>query len=103
MPNTVKTLAPVTVGLTPVRISTVTPNGANNGFNHQHFGLSVSVQYDPAGTGIVFVGDNLVSSTRYSRALAPGDFYTVAGSAVDPSRIFVVSDTAGQIVHPSWN
>lgn len=103
MPNTVKTLPAVVVGLTPVPLTTVTPNGAGNGFNHQHFGLSVSVQYDPAGTGILYVGDNLVSSTRYSRALAPGDFYTVAGSAVDPSRVFVVASVAAQNAFPSWN
>lgn len=104
MPNSPKTLPALVVGTSAVPLITVTQNGpVGTGFNHQRWGLSVSVQYDPNGTGVLYVGDNLVSSSRYSRVLQPGDWYTVAGSAVDPSRVFVVASVAAQNVYPSWN
>ena len=103
MANSPKLLPTLTVGTTAVPLYTVTDNGAGNGFNHHKFGLSVSVQSDPLNAGKIFVGDNTVSITKYSRVLAAGDFYTVSGSAVDPSDVWVISDTAAQTVHPSWN
>lgn len=102
MPNSPKDLPTLAVTTTPVPLYVVTDNGTGNGFNHHKFGLSVSVQNDPASTGILYVGDNTVSTTKYSRALAPGDFYTVAGSSVEPSRVWVVSASTST-AHPSWN
>lgn len=105
MSNAVKTLPAVVVGTSAVTIDPVTPNGAvpSNGFTHRHWALSVSIQSDPGNSGLIYVGDNLVSTSRYSRVLNPGEWYTVQGSAVDPNRIYVLSDTAAQVVHPSWN
>lgn len=103
MPNAPATLPTLTVGLTPIQLITVTDNGTGNGFNHHRWSLSVSVQSDPTNIGLIFVGDVNVSSSRYSRVLRAGDFYTAAGSAVDPSDIWIVSDTAAQIAHPSRN
>lgn len=98
MPNTVKLLATLTLTTSPQRLSPKPASGAAH-----HWGLSVSVQSDSANTGIIYVGDNTVTTTRYSRALNPGDYYVVAGSAVDPSTIWIVGSVAGDIAHPSWN
>jgi hypothetical protein len=97
MSNNIKTLPALTVGTTPLAIT----NGTALASQNWHKWASVSVQADPANTGIVYVGDSLVSNTRYSRALNPGDWYTVAGSAVDVNRVFVLGSAAGQVVHPS--
>lgn len=102
MANSPKLLPTLAVAGTPLPLYTVVPNGANNGFSHSKFGLSVSVQNDPTSAGILYVGDNTVSVTQYSRALAPGDFYTVAGSAVNPADVYVVSASTST-AHPSWN
>lgn len=104
MPNSPKDLPTLAVTGTPVPLIAFVSNGVvpSNGFSHQRWGLSVSVQNDPNSTGILYVGDNTVSTTKYSRALAPGDFYTVTGSAVDPSKVWVVSESTST-AHPSWN
>ncbi len=97
MANTVKLLPTLSVTTAPVRLSVAPASGAAH-----HWGLSVSVQNDPASAGKLFVGDATVSTTKYSRVLNAGDYYTVAGSAVDPSTIWVVSDSTAT-AHPSWN
>ena len=94
MSQAIKTLAPVTVGLTAAQVD-------QRGQNY-HKWASVRVQSDGANTGTIYVGDNNVSATRYAAALSPGDFYVIGpGSAVDPTRVWVVASVANQIVHPS--
>jgi hypothetical protein len=104
MSNNVKTLPALTVGTTPLQIANgVTNPGSGNLITSEnwHKWASISLQADAANSGIVYVGDSLVSATRYSRALNPGDFFSVAGSAIDINRLYVLGSAAGQIVHPS--
>jgi hypothetical protein len=104
MSNNIKTLPALTVGATALQIANGYTNpGTSAAFtlDTYHKWASVSIQADPSNTGIVYVGDSKVSTTRYSRALNPGDWYTVAGSAVDPNKVWVVGSTTGQVVHPS--
>lgn len=105
MPNSTALLPTLTVGTVAIPVIAFVPNGSSptNGFAHRRFSLSVSVQSDPANTGTIYVGDSTVSITKYSRALSPGDWYTVQGSAVDPSKLYLVSDVAAQLAHPSRN
>jgi hypothetical protein len=87
----IKTLPALTVGTTATQLTNST---------HSKW-ASVSIQADPANSGQVFVGDSLVSTTRYSRVLNAGDWFTVSGSAMDPSKIYVLGSAASQVVHPS--
>lgn len=98
MSNNLKTLPAVTVGATAVQITPTAMQSQN-----YHKWASVSIQSDPtnASGSVVYVGDSLVSTTRYSRALNPGDWWTISGSAIDVNRIYVVGSTTGLIVHPS--
>ena len=89
--SALKTIAALTVGTTPVQLLNST---------HSKW-ASVSIQADPTNTGTVFVGDSLVSTTRYSRVLNAGDWITISGSAVDPSKVYVLGSAAGQVVHGS--
>lgn len=91
MSNAIKTLPRVVVGTTPVQVTTT--------LNHKW--ASVSIQADPSNTGTIYVGDNNVSATRYSRALAAADWFVIAGSAVDPSKVWLVASAAGQNAQPS--
>lgn len=97
MSNNIKTLPQLTVGTSSLKITAGTHFAQEN----WHKWASVSVQADPNNTGVVYIGDSLVSATQYSRVLNPGDWYTVAGSAIDINRVFVLGSAAGQIVHPS--
>lgn len=91
MSNAIKTLPRVVVGTTKVQATTETT----------HKWASVSIQADPSNTGVIYIGDNNVSATRYSRALAASDWYVIAGSAVDPSKVWMVASAAGQNAQPS--
>jgi hypothetical protein len=95
MSNTLKMLPTVTVGTTAVAVD----QRAQGEGIHKY--ASISIQADPANTGKVYVGDNSgnLSTTTYVRVLNAGDWMTIAGSAVDPSRIMVLGSVAGQIVH----
>jgi hypothetical protein len=91
MANAIKTLPQITVGTTAVPLSTSTSSKW----------ASVSIQADSANSGKVYVGDSLVSTTRYSRVLNASDWFTISGSAIDPSKVYVLGSAAAQIVHPS--
>jgi len=91
MSNAIKTIPALTVGTTAIPLTT----------GKFHKWASVSLQADSANSGIVYVGDSLVSATRYSRALSAGDWYSLAGSSVDPTLVYVVASAAAQIVHGS--
>lgn len=104
MSNAIKTLPALTVGTTALQIAAGYTNpGSGNTYTTEkwHKWASVSIQADPANSGTVYVGDSTLSSTRYSRELQPGDWYTIAGSAVDVNKIYVLGSASGQIVHPS--
>jgi len=103
MSNNVKTLPALTVGATALQIANGVNGSSGNPITGEnwHKWASVSIQADPSNTGTVYVGDSLVSTTRYSRELQPGDWYTVAGSAIDINKVWVVGSAAGQVVHPS--
>ena len=103
MSNNIKTLPALTVGTTRLQIAAGTNGSSGNLITTEnwHKWASVSVQADPANSGQVYVGDSLVSSTRYSRVLQPGDWYSVAGSAIDINKVWVVGSAAGQVIHPS--
>jgi hypothetical protein len=103
MSNNIKTLPALTVGTTALQIASGTNGSSGNAITSEnwHKWASVSIQADPANTGTVFVGDSLISATRYSRELQPGDWYTIAGSAVDINKVWVLGSAAGQVVHPS--
>lgn len=100
MSNTLKQLPTVTVGTTPVAVDQRS-QGSAAGSMGIHKYASVSIQSDPLNTGKIFVGDNsgTLSTTAYVRILNPGDFFTITGSAVDASRMFVVASIAAQILH----
>lgn len=93
MSNTLKMLPTVTVGTTAVAVD-------QRGQNFHKY-ASVSIQADPANSGKVYVGDNsgTLSGSSYVRVLNAGDFFTISGSAIDATRIFVLGSAAGQIVH----
>lgn len=55
----------------------------------------VAVEADKDNTGLIFVGDLNVSSTRYAAKLSPGQRHEFSGQVIDPSRIFVDSDVSG--------
>lgn len=93
MANALAVFLPVTVGVTAL---TIDPSGVN-----YHKFASVSIQADPLNTGQIYVGNSLLSTTRYARVLNPGDSFTIAGSAIDTTKIFVLGSAAGQIAHPS--
>lgn len=58
-----------------------------------HKWSSVSVMASSAnGTGKVWIGDSLVSQSRHSAVLSAGQSYSISGSAIDPSLIFVLGD-----------
>src|ERR1700748_1159377 len=99
MSNNVKTLPALTVGTTALQIASGFTNpGSGKAYTSEnwHKHASVSIQADPANSGTVFVGDSQVSSTRFSRVLNPGDWYTVSGSAIDVNKIYVVGSAAVQ-------
>lgn len=97
MANQLKTLPQITVGTTAVAIITTADGNEGNYAPH----ASVSVQADPANSGTLYVGDKFLSTTQYAAALSPGQMYTVAGSAINPNKIYVLGSAAGQNAHVS--
>lgn len=100
MSNSLKLLPAITVGTTPVAVDQRS-QGSATGTLGIHKYASVSIQSDPLNTGKIYVGDNsgTLSTTNYVRILNPGDWFSVAGSAVDASKMFVVASVAAQILH----
>jgi hypothetical protein len=100
MSNSLKMLPTITVGTTAVAVDQRS-QGSAAGTMGIHKYASVSLQADPANTGKIFVGDNSgnLSTTTYVRVLNAGDWFSVAGSAVDASKMFVLGSAAGQVVH----
>jgi len=88
MSHAIKTLPDIAVTATPVAIRTQNNAGGKGSTSKWH---SVTVQN--TGTGTLFVGDSLVSTTRKAASLPAGASYAIIGSAVDPSLIYLVSDT----------
>lgn len=100
MSNSLKQLPTVTVGTTAVAVDQRS-QGSATGTLGIHKYASVSLQSDPLNTGKIYIGDNsgTLTATSYVRILNPGDFFTITGSAVDPSRMMVIASVAAQILH----
>ena len=62
---------------------------------------AVRFEADDGNAGAIFIGDLNVSATRYTAKLAAGDSFTLEGSAVNLTTIFVDTDTNGSIVQVS--
>lgn len=97
MSNAIKTIPDITATTTPVSLL---PQNNVGGKGSTHKWASVAIQNNDA-TNSVYVGDSLVSSSRKSAVLTPGQTYSISGSAVDPSLIFVMSNTGTAIVSAS--
>lgn len=82
---------------TPVSTVTVGPEG---NFTPR---ASVSIQADPSNVGVVFIGNSLMvaTPTQYARALKPGDWFSISGSAINAGKIYARAATAGDIIHTS--
>lgn len=102
MSNSLKLLPTITVGTTAVAVDQRSP-GSGAGTNYIHKYASISIQADPANTGVIYVGDNsgTLTNTSYARVLNPGDWMTISGSAVDGSRVMILGSAAGQVLHVS--
>lgn len=98
MSNSIRTIPDLTVGTTAVPL---VPEDNAGGQGSRHKWASCSIQNNSTSGQIVYVGDSLVSSTRKSAALTPGQSYSISGSAVDPSLIYVVASAAAATVSPS--
>lgn len=96
MSDNLATLPAVTVGTTPLQITPIAFQSQN-----WHKRSSASVFANPANTGTIYVGDSFVSTTRYAAALTAGQLWTIAGSAIDLNKIWVLGSAAGQIAQPS--
>lgn len=96
MSDNLATLPQVVVGTTPLQITPIA-------FQSQtfHKRSSASVFAAAANTGTIFVGDSFVSTTRYAAALTAGQLWTIAGSAIDLNKIYVLGSIANQIAQPS--
>jgi|SRR5882757_685388 len=95
MSASVITIPDITVTATPVSLL---PQNNVGGHGSVHKWGVVSIQNN--GAGVVYVGDSLVSATRKAAQLAAGQSWSITGSAIDPSLIFVMS-TAGSTVSAS--
>lgn len=89
MSNSIRTIPDIAVTGTPVPLK---PQSNPGGKGSVSKWASVAIQ-NTGATGNIYVGDSLVSLTRKSAVLAPGQTYSVSGSAIDPSLIYVMSDT----------
>ena len=99
MSNTLKQLPTVTVGTTAVLIDQRS-QGSATGTLGIHKYASVSVQSDPNNTGTIYIGDNAnLTTSAYVRALSPGDWFSISGSAVDATKMGAIASAAGQILH----
>ena len=63
---------------------------------------AIRLEADDGNSGAVFVGDLLVSATRYTTKLAAGDSFTIEGSAVDITTIWVDTDIDASVVQVSY-
>lgn len=100
MSNSIRTIPDLTVGTTAVPLVPES-NAGGQGSPHKWASCSIQNNSTVGGGQIVYVGDSLVSPTRKSAALTPGQSYSISGSAVDPSLIYVVASAAGATVSPS--
>lgn len=98
MSNSIRTIPDLTVGTTAVPL---TPQNNPNGKGSFHKWASVAIQNNSATAINVYVGDSLVSTSRKSAFLAQGQTYSISGSAIDPSLIYVLADAPGAIVSAS--
>lgn len=96
MSDNLSTLPAVTVGTSALQITPIA-------FQSQtwHKRSSASVFANPANSGTIYVGDSFVSTTRYAAAINAGQLWTIAGSAIDLNKIYVLGSAAGQIAQPS--
>lgn len=97
MSNQLADYPAITVGTTPVALFTTTLGNEGN-FTPR---ASISVQADPANSGTIYVGSSKVSTTRYAAALTAGQMYTIAGSAINGNKIWILGSAASQVAHPS--
>lgn len=90
MSHAIKTLPDIAVTAVAAPIL---PQNNLGGKGSTHKWHSVTVQN--TGSTVLYVGDSLVSPTRKAASLPAGASYAIIGSAVDPSLIYLVSDTTG--------
>lgn len=97
MSTGLKTRAPITIATATTR-QQILAKAAGSRVNAQ----AVRLEADDGNSGAIFVGDLLVSAARYTTKLAAGDSFTIEGSAVDLTTIYVDTDVSGSIVQISW-
>lgn len=97
MSNQLWVLPQQTVGTIATTIQSTTVGNEGNFAPH----ASIAIQADPANSGTLYVGNSLLSTTRYSAALSPGQMWSMVGSAINPGKIFILGSVAGQVAHVS--
>jgi hypothetical protein len=97
MSNQLADYAAVTVGTTAVPLLATTDGNEGNFAPH----ASISVFADPANTGTIYIGSSKVSTTRYAAAITASQMWTIAGSAINGGKIYILGSAASQIAHPS--
>ena len=98
MSTGLKTRASVTVVPAGTRVALATKTAGSRVADMQ----ALRLEGDDGNTGVIFVGDLNVSATRYATSLAAGDSFTIEGSAVDITTIFVDTSVNGSIVQVSY-
>ena len=93
MSTGLKTRAPITIATAGVRQQLVA-KVAGSRVDAQ----AMRLEGDDGNSGAIFVGDLNVSATRYATKLAAGDSFTIEGSAVDLTTVWLDTDTNGSIV-----
>ncbi len=94
MSTGLKTRPSVTVVTAGTRVALATKTAGSRVADIQ----AVRLEGDDGNAGAIFVGDLNVSATRYVTKLAAGDSFTIEGSAVDITTVFVDADTSGSVV-----
>ena len=97
MSNQLWVLAQQTVGTTA---TTIQPTTDGNEGNYTSY-ASVMIQADPSNSGTLYVGNSLLSTTRYSAALTAGQTWSLSGSAINAGKIYILGSAAGQVAHVS--
>lgn len=97
MSNQLAVFPQQTVGTTATTISATTDGNEGNFVPRE----GVMIQADPANTGTIYVGNSLLSTTRYSAALTAGQSWSMTGSAINANKIYILGSAAGQIAHVS--
>lgn len=97
MSNILADYAQVTVGTTAVQLLPTTVGNEGNFAPH----ASISIFADPANAGTIYIGSSKVSTTRYAAAITASQMWTIAGSALNGGKIWILGSVAGQIAHPS--